>query len=66
MLTPEDAVIIYDAVRDGVFWGSFWGAIVFHIFFFGGIIVIGNYISKKYKDKISDAITSFKTMFGGK
>lgn len=66
MLTPEDAVIIHDAVRDGVFWGSFWGAIVFHVFFFGGIILIGNYIGKKYKDKIAEAMNSVHIMFGGK
>ena len=66
MLTHEDAIIIHDAVRDGVFWGSFWGAIVFHIFFFGGIFLLGTYVSKKYKDKIMDSINTIKIMFGGK
>ncbi len=66
MLTPEDAIIIKEAVQDGVFWGSFYGAIVFHIFLFGGAILIGKYLSKKYKDKISDTMSSFKIIFGGK
>lgn len=66
MLTPEDAIIIYDAVRDGVFWGSFYGAIVFHIFFFGGIMLVGTYLGKKYKDKITDSMSIIKNMFGGK
>lgn len=52
MLTPEDTLIIYTAVRDGVFWGSFWGAVVFHIFFFGGLVLLGSYASKKYGEKI--------------
>lgn len=63
MLTPEDSKIIYDAVRDGVFWGSFWGAIVFHVIFFGGIILFGSYIGKKYRDKIHDSMNVMKRLW---
>lgn len=52
MLTQEDSILIQDAVREGVFWGSFWGAIVFHLFLFGGFFLIYWYLNKKYGDKV--------------
>lgn len=62
MLTPEDAILIHDAVQSGVFWGSFYGAIVFHIFLFGGIIILGTYANKKY----GDTLRKYLNMFGMK
>ncbi len=52
MLSPEDAIIIHDAVRDGVFWGSFYGAIVFHIFLFSGMFIMYYYFAKKYGNTV--------------
>lgn len=60
VLTPEDQQIIYQAVRDGAFAGNFWGAIIFHIFLFGGIILLGTYANKKY----GETIKKYLNMFG--
>lgn len=66
MLTPEDYELIYKATRDGVFWGSFFGAVVFHLFLFGGIVVLYIYFMKKhgrtiksYTEIISKLISNF-------
>lgn len=53
-MTPEDAAIIYRATRDGVFWGSFYATLVFHLFLFGGFIVLYVYFSKKYGNNIKN------------